>query len=112
MRCRPEIAASCLLQVITLFIHSTSKERTDVPQHVLNCARKVISVEPHVMKKLAGVQEAASIGAVAEVVLPEQVRLQQLMHGLSDARSERQRPVHEPPFNSCRVEHVCISSSS
>jgi hypothetical protein len=58
---------------MTVFLPSAEHHELTVPQHVLSSAHRVIKVHPHVMKKLAGVQDATSIGAVTEVMLPDRV---------------------------------------
>jgi hypothetical protein len=58
------------LQILTLFIDSQEECSVPIPDHIVSYARNVVTVDRHVMKKLAGVQEAASIGAVAEVLMP------------------------------------------
>lgn len=60
----------CAAQILTLFLDKSCA----IPDNIVAGARKVVTVDPHVMKKLAGVQDATSIGAVAEVSMPQVLR--------------------------------------
>lgn len=53
--------------------------KLSIPEHIIAAAHKVVTVETHVMKKLAGVQDVASIGAIAELAMP-QVSAERLHH--------------------------------
>lgn len=60
-----------MLQILTLFLDSQLDKNSAIPDHIVSSAYKVVTVDSHVMKKLAGVQDAASIGAVAEMSTPQ-----------------------------------------